>query len=114
MPGTDKYRLYVGHRDAYYTLSGLALKPNKCVAAGQLTCQEMIQWVKSVGIAFLDHHLRGLAGAADWLASTNVVEAGNSLVPPVEVARAVRSPRYSASTRARTEAGADIVETLAG
>jgi hypothetical protein len=70
-PG-NKYRIYVHDADAFHTL--FELNTGKCATLGvnQAKCDEIARWLQSVGLAFLDSHVRQDAFAHQWLQSSSI------------------------------------------
>lgn len=76
-PG-NKARIFVEDAAAIHTV--FALEIESCTAnATRAHCEEMRDWVKSAGLAFLDAHVRGLRAAKTWLASTNLATASGGV-----------------------------------
>jgi hypothetical protein len=72
-PG-NKARIFVEDPAAVHTV--FALETAGCANAAPLAhCEEMISWVKSAGLAFLDAHLRTAPDAIAWMAATNLAVA---------------------------------------
>jgi hypothetical protein len=69
-PG-DKARIFIEDPAAVHTV--FALELGGCTNVAPLArCEELVSWVKSAGLAFLDAHLRGSPDAFAWLGSTNL------------------------------------------
>lgn len=75
MPTGGKYQLYVHDADAFHTL--FELNAGKCaeLRLDQVKCDDIVRWLTATGLAFLDGHVRGLAGARQWLESDRIVRA---------------------------------------
>lgn len=72
MSAGNKYRIYLHDTDAFHML--FALSKDECIerGVGQTKCEEMISWLESAALAFLDAHVRQNAFARQWLRSNNV------------------------------------------
>jgi len=72
MPAGGKYQLYVHDADAFHTL--FELNAAKCGALNvdQAKCDEIVRWLSSAGLAFLDGHVRGVPAALQWLRSDRI------------------------------------------
>jgi hypothetical protein len=72
MPPGNKYRIYVHDADTFHTL--FELNTGKCSTLGvnQTKCDDIARLLRSVGLAFLDGHVRQNAFANLWLRSNNV------------------------------------------
>jgi hypothetical protein len=69
-PG-DKARVFIEDSDAIHTI--FALETDGCARNTTLErCEEMRDWVKSAGLAFLDAHVRGRFAALAWVASNRL------------------------------------------
>ncbi|MFN0251555.1 MAG: alpha/beta hydrolase family protein [Kofleriaceae bacterium] len=69
-PG-DKARIFIEDPAAAHSVFALELAG--CTNVAPLArCEELVSWVKSAGLAFLDAHLRGSPDAFAWLASSNL------------------------------------------
>ena len=70
-PG-NKYRIYVHDADTFHTL--FELQTSKCATLGvnQTKCDGIARLLRSVGLAFLDSHVRQNAFANLWMQSNNV------------------------------------------
>ena len=76
MPPTgDKYQLYIHDARAYHNM--FLLQTAQCRPADQARCAEIVLWIRSSAIAFLDAHVRQLPAAVAWLNSNNIVNASN-------------------------------------
>ena len=76
MPATgDKYQLYIHDALAYHNM--FLLQTAQCRPADQARCAEIVLWIRSSAIAFLDAHVRQLPAAVAWLNSNNIVNASN-------------------------------------
>jgi hypothetical protein len=76
MPATgNKYQLYIHDADAFHTL--FELNEQKCAVliVDQAKCDEIVRWLSSAGLAFLDGHLRQSPAALEWLQSNRVENA---------------------------------------
>ena len=65
--------------DAFHTL--FELNGAKCVALLNDTfkCSEMVRWLSSAGLAFLDGHVRQVPAALQWLQSDRVEKASRGV-----------------------------------
>jgi len=78
LPAGDKFKFYIDDQAAKHTLFEGDL--NACEAiAGLAKCEAMRAAVFATGVAFLDAHLKDSAPAKAWLASEDVVKAGQGL-----------------------------------
>jgi acetyl esterase/lipase len=69
-PG-NKARIFVEDDTAIHTI--FALETDNCARNTSLAhCEEMRDWVKSAGLAFLDAHVRGRLAALNWVASNRI------------------------------------------
>lgn len=81
MPAGDKYLMYVGDRDATEIVSshetfGSLDAPGICPSAALAgECANVVKWIKSTTIAFLDAHVRGVRQARSWLRSRKLFKA---------------------------------------
>jgi acetyl esterase/lipase len=75
----NKYQLYIHDADAFHTL--FELNAGKCSTLGvnQAKCDEMVRWLSSSALAFLDGHVRGLPAALQWLQSERVQAASRGV-----------------------------------
>ena len=75
----NKYQLYLHDADAFHTL--FQLNAAKCAAAGRrpATCDEIVRWLSSAGLAFLDGHVRQLPAALQWLQSDRIEQASGGV-----------------------------------
>ena len=72
-PG-NKARIFIEDPAALHTV--FAHETDACARLASLErCQEMVSWVTSAALAFLDTHLRGAPEAASWIGSTNLATA---------------------------------------
>lgn len=81
MPATgDKYHLFVHDADAFHMLFELNAEecPQKNVDAAK--CVEIVRWLSSTAIAFLDGHVRQLPAALQWLQSNRIEQASGGVV----------------------------------
>jgi hypothetical protein len=71
----NKYHLYVHDADAFHMLFELNAKecPEKNVDAAK--CAEIVRWLSSTALAFLDWHVRQLPAAMQWLQSNRIEQA---------------------------------------
>ncbi len=79
MPPGNKYRLYIHDTDTFHTL--FELNSSKCQTLGvnQQKCDEIARWLRSVGLAFLDNHVRQNVFARQWLQSNNIETASRGI-----------------------------------
>jgi hypothetical protein len=73
MPASqNKYQLYVHEADAFHTL--FQLNGAKCPQLGvdAQRCDDIVRWLTSTTLAFLDAHLRQHAQALQWLQSDRI------------------------------------------
>jgi hypothetical protein len=72
MPPGNKYRIYIHDADTFHTL--FELNTGKCATLGvnQVKCDEIVRWLRSVGLAFLDSHVRQNVFAHQWLQSNSI------------------------------------------
>jgi dienelactone hydrolase len=80
MPAGGKYRLYVHDADTFHML--FELKASECgtsKAVDRAKCDEIVRWVSSAALAFLDANLKADALAGQWLGSSNVVNASGGV-----------------------------------
>jgi len=76
-PG-NKARIFVEDPAAIHSV--FALETDGCMAQAPLAhCEEMVSWVRSSGLAFLDAYVRGLPEALAWVASTNATVASGGV-----------------------------------
>lgn len=76
-PG-HKARVFIEDPAAIHTV--FALETEACSMRAPLAhCEEMVAWVRSAGIAFLDAEVRGLPEAIAWLASPNLTVASEGV-----------------------------------
>ena len=71
----NKYHLYLHDADAFHTLFELSRSRCEPLEVDLAKCGEMIRWVTSAGLAFLDGHVRGLPAALLWLQSDRIARA---------------------------------------
>lgn len=72
-PG-NKARVFIEDAAALHMV--FAHVTDSCVTLATLErCEQLVSWVESATLAFLDTHLRGSPAAAAWLASTNLATA---------------------------------------
>jgi hypothetical protein len=80
MPASgNKYHLYVHDADAFHMLFELnaAECPQKNVDAAK--CAEIVRWLSSTALAFLDGHVRQLPAALQWLQSNRIEQASGGI-----------------------------------
>lgn len=79
MPPGDKYQLYLHDSDAFHTL--FELNGSKCVdlLGNAAKCDEMVRWLSSTGLAFLDAYLRRSQAAMQWLQSDRIGNASRGV-----------------------------------
>jgi hypothetical protein len=80
MPATgNKYHLYLHDADAFHMLFELNAKecPAKNVDAAK--CAEIVRWLSSTALAFLDGHVRQLPAALQWLQSNRIERASGGI-----------------------------------
>jgi hypothetical protein len=80
MPASgNKYQLYVHDADAFHMLFELNAKecPAKNVDAAK--CAEIVRWLSSSALAFLDGHVRQLPAALQWLQSNRIEQASGGV-----------------------------------
>lgn len=81
MPAGDKYLMYVGDVEAAEIVSshemfGSLDAPGVCRSAALAAdCANVVKWIKSTTIAFLDAHVRGDRKARSWLRSKKLSKA---------------------------------------
>jgi hypothetical protein len=75
----NKYLLYLHDADAFHTL--FQLNADKCSLpeVDAARCGEMIRWLSSAALAFLDGHVRGLPAALEWLQSNRIESASGGI-----------------------------------
>ena len=75
----NKYQIYLHDADAFHTL--FELNGAKCVALlnDSFKCGEMVRWLSSAGLAFLDGHVRQVPAALQWLQSNRVENASRGV-----------------------------------
>jgi hypothetical protein len=76
----NKYQLYVHDADAFHTL--FELNAAKCGALNvdQAKCDEIVRWLSSTALAFLDAHVRQSPAALQWLQSNRIENASLGVV----------------------------------
>jgi prepilin-type processing-associated H-X9-DG protein len=80
MPASgNKYHLYIHDADAFHMLFQLnaAKCPQMNVDAAK--CSEIVRWLSSAGLAFLDGHVRQLPAAMQWLQSNRIEQASGGV-----------------------------------
>ena len=79
MPDGNKFMLFIDHPSAKHSTFGL--NPDACKRTGSdALCGNMVRWVRSSAVAFLDAQLRALPEATDWLNSESIVAASSGMV----------------------------------
>ena len=75
----NKYHLYLHDADAFHMLFELnaAKCPQMNVDAAK--CGEMVRWLSSAALAFLDSHVKQLPAAVQWLQSKNIEQASGGV-----------------------------------
>jgi acetyl esterase/lipase len=75
----NKYHLYLHDADAFHTL--FELNAAKCpqLQVDEIKCGEMVRWLSSAGLAFLDGHVRRLPAALQWLQSDRIGPASGGI-----------------------------------
>ena len=75
----NKYHLYIHDADAFHMLFELnaAKCPEMNVEAAK--CGEIVHWLSSAALAFLDGHVRQMPTALQWLQSNNVEQASGGV-----------------------------------
>ena len=75
----NKYHLYIHDSDAFHMLFELnaAKCPQMNVDAAK--CSEIVRWLSSAGLAFLDGHVRQLPAALQWLQSNRIEQASGGV-----------------------------------
>jgi poly(3-hydroxybutyrate) depolymerase len=79
MPAGNKYHLYLHDADAFHTL--FELNEAKCprLNVDPQRCAEVVRWLTSTGLAFLDAHVRHVPAALQWLQSTRIEQASGGV-----------------------------------
>jgi hypothetical protein len=80
MPATgNKYHLYLHDADAFHMM--FELNASECVQrlADPAKCGEMVRWLSSAALAFLDWHVKQLPTAQQWLQSKNIEQASGGV-----------------------------------
>jgi hypothetical protein len=75
----NKYQLYVHDADAFHTLFELNAAKCSVLNVDQAKCDEIVRWLSSAGLAFLDGHVRGVPAALQWLQSDRVRNASGGV-----------------------------------
>jgi hypothetical protein len=77
--GGNKYHLYIHDADAFHML--FQLNTSKCAALGvdAAKCSDIVRWLSSAGLAFLDGHVRQLPAAMQWLQSNRIEQASGGV-----------------------------------
>lgn len=74
-----KYQLYLRDAEAFHTLFELNAARCAELQVDPRRCSEMIRWLSSTGLAFLDAHLRQLPAARQWLQSERITAASGGV-----------------------------------
>jgi hypothetical protein len=80
MPASgNKYHLYLHDADAFHML--FELNASECLQrlADPAKCGEMVSWLASSALAFLDGHVKQLPAALQWLQSKNIEQASGGV-----------------------------------
>jgi hypothetical protein len=80
MPASgNKYHLFIHDADAFHMLFELnaAKCPQMNVDAGK--CADIVRWLSSAALAFLDGHVRQRPAALQWLRSDHIEQASNGV-----------------------------------
>jgi acetyl esterase/lipase len=73
MPGDgNKYHLYLHDANTFHTLFELNAAKCQQLHVDQQHCDEAVRWLSSVGLAFLDAHVRQVPAALQWLQSNRI------------------------------------------
>jgi hypothetical protein len=81
MPATgDKYQLYIHDADAFHMLFELNAKECAEKEVDGAKCAEIVRWLSSTTLAFLDGHVRQLPAALQWLQSQRIERASGGVV----------------------------------
>ncbi len=75
----NKYQLYLHDADAFHTLFELNGSKCKALLSDPFKCAEMVRWLSSAGLAFLDGHVRQVPAAQQWLQSDRVEKASHGV-----------------------------------
>ena len=75
----NKYHLYIHDADAYHTLFQLSTSKCGTPGVGANKCGEIVRWLSSAGLAFLDGHVRQIPAALQWLQSHNIEQASGGV-----------------------------------
>ena len=75
----NKYHLYIHDADAFHML--FELNAAKCpqMNVDVAKCGEIVRWLSSAGLAFLDGHVRQLPAALQWLQSNRIEQASDGV-----------------------------------
>ena len=75
----NKYHLYIHDADAFHML--FQLNTSKCGTPGAdpAKCNEIVRWLSSAALAFLDGHVKQLPAALQWLQSKNIEQASGGV-----------------------------------
>ena len=80
MPASgDKYQLYVHDADAFHMLFELNAKECAEKNVDAAKCAEIVRWLSSSALAFLDGHVRQLPAALQWLQSNRIEQASGGV-----------------------------------
>lgn len=71
----NKYQLYVHDADAFHTLFQLNAAKCNALTVDQAKCDEIVRWLTSAALAFLDAHVRQSPAALQWLQSDRIERA---------------------------------------
>ena len=75
----NKYSLYLHDADAFHTLFELNASKCRQLDVDATKCGEMVRWLSSAGLAFLDGHVRQLPAALQWLQSGRIEQASGGI-----------------------------------
>lgn len=76
----NKYQLYVHDADAFHTLFELNAAKCQRLDVVQAKCDEIVRWLSSAALAFLDAHVRHSPAALQWLQSNRIENASHGTV----------------------------------
>jgi hypothetical protein len=79
MPAGDKYQLYLHDADAFHMLFELNAKECGRLQVDAAKCAEIVRWLSSTALAFLDGHVRRLPAAMQWLQSDRIEQASGGV-----------------------------------
>ena len=68
----NKYHLYIHDADAFHMLFELNAAQCPPMNVDAAKCDEIVRWLSSAGLAFLDGHVRQLPAALQWLQSNRI------------------------------------------